>query len=229
VTPEELRAVPGVSECRLSDAVLGSLPAKAPEAPWDVTASSIIWYARGGPGAAAAVGLPGQGASRAAAVAGGVVAYTDTPVGPYSEVFGTVAFRRGRSVFGTIPFMAVDSRDSLVGGRQNWSLPKCLAQFTGSPTSGSMVAEGEDWTVRVSARPFGPRFPMKMAGRLVQAWPDGELRSADLRGRSRGRAALVTVQVRSAGTLPSWLRPGRHLGAVMEETRFELGASRSLP
>jgi hypothetical protein len=225
----ELQAVPGVTECRLPDSVVSSLPSSAAEAPWDVTCSSIIWYARGNAAAASAAGAAAQGARRAAAVSGGLVAYEDTPVGPYSEVFGTVAFRSGRSVHGTIPFMAVDSRDSLVGGRQNWSLPKCLASFTGSPAAGAMSAEGDGWTVRVSVRTFGPRFPMKMTGRLVQPWPDGVLRASMLRGKARARSALVTVEVRSAGTLASWLRPGRHLGAVLEGTRFELGESSPLP
>jgi len=222
MTPEELRAVPGVLECTLDDDVLASLPASAPPAPWDVTCTSIIWYARGGHDGARAAGAAAQGARRAAAVAGGMVAYRSTPVGAYNEVFGTIAFRRGRSVHGTIPFMAVDSRDSLVGGRQNWSLPKCLARFTGSPESGSMNAEGDGWRVRVTAHPFGPPLPMKMTGRLVQAWPDGQLRSSRLRGKARSRTAIVTVDVQSRGYLDTWLRTGRHLGAVLLDTQFEL-------
>jgi hypothetical protein len=122
----------------------------------------------------------------------------------------------------TIPFMAVDSRDSVVGGRQNWSLPKVLARFTGEPAELAMTAEGDGWTVRVTARPIAPKLPVKTTGRVVQAWPDGSVRSAVLTGKARSRPALVTVEVRSNGNLASWLRPGRHLGAVMTATEFTL-------
>jgi hypothetical protein len=122
--------------------------------------------------------------------------------------------------------MAVDSRDSVVGGRQNWSLPKVLARFTGEPAEHAMTAEGPGWSVRVTARPIGPRLPVKTTGRVVQAWPDGEVRSAVLTGKARSRPALVTVEVDSDGGLPSWLRPGRHLGAIMSDTNFTLPVAR---
>jgi hypothetical protein len=43
-----------------------------------------------------------------------------------------------------------------------------------------------------------------------------------LDGRGRSRAAIVTVEVTSRGDLAGWLRPGRHLGAVLLDTRFTL-------
>lgn len=222
MTPAELLAVPGVPESALDAAAAAELPPEAPLAPWNCTSAGIVWLGRGGRAALAAAGPGAAGGGTAAVVIGGMIAYRSTPVGQYREVFGGVALRRGRDVAVTIPFMAVDSRASVVGGRQNWSLPKVLARFTGEPAEHAMTAEGPGWSVRVAARPIGPRLPVKTTGRVVQAWPDGVLRSAVLTGRARSRPALVTVEVDSDGDLPSWLRPGRHLGAIMSDTNFTL-------
>jgi hypothetical protein len=158
-------------------------------------------------------------------VVGGFIEYADTPVGTYAEVFGAVGLRAGRTLFGTVPLMAVDSCPSVVAGRQNWSLPKCLVEFRGSLASGEISAVHGSWRVRATVAPFGPRFPLRLAGRMVQLWPDGVRRAARLRGRGRARLAIVTVDVRSSGTLPSWLRPGRHLGATVTGMRFSLSAA----
>jgi hypothetical protein len=220
MTLEQLRAVPGVPECALDDRTAATLPATAAPAPWTTTCESIIWYACGNRAAAVAAGVEG----RPFAVIGGLVSYAETPIGPYREVFGTVALGRGRGVRGTIPFMAVDSPVSLVGGRGNWSLPKTLARFEGDPRDGVMSAHGQGWHVRARARPFGPHYPVPMRGRVLQRWPDGQVREAVLAGRGRARSAVVTVEVSSTGPLPIWLRPGRHLGAVLADTRFTLSA-----
>jgi hypothetical protein len=224
----ELRAVPGVPECELDDALVAGLPAEAPPAPWDDCGfDAVVWFGRGGPGASAAAGAQVTGGGRALAVLGGLVAYRRTPVGPYHEVLGAVALRRGRAARGTVPFMAVDSRDSLVGGRQNWSLPKSLARFSGAPASGTaMTAEGEGWTVRATPRAFGPTLRLRTAGRLAQAWPDGQVRESVLTGRARARSAIVVVEVRSNGNLAAWLRPGRHLGLVIADSTFALSVAR---
>jgi hypothetical protein len=222
---EDLRAVPGVPESTLDDATAASLPAEVPFPPWECDSSGIVWLSRGRD-ARATLGdlLPTQG--KAAVVVGGMIAYQRTPVGVYREVFAGVGLRNGRDVAVSIPFMAVDSRASVVGGRQNWSLPKVLATFTGEPgPRTALTAAGEGWTVRVTARPVAPRLPAPMNGRVVQRWPDGSVRSAMLSGRGRSRLAVVTVEVSSSvGDLPRWLRPGRHLGAIMSDVRFALPA-----
>lgn len=221
----DLLAVPGVAESKLSEQVAASLPDSAPPAPWDCTSTGIVWWARGRAVRSSSVAalLP---AGRPAVAIGGMISYATTPVGPYHEVFGGVALRAGRGVDVTIPFMAVDSRDSVVGGRQNWSLPKVLASFTGEPGAGTTTtATGDGWTVAVTARPVAPRIPVRMSGRVVQRWPDGSVRAAMLSGRGRSRLAVVSVAVTSSvGDLPSWLRPGRHLGALLSDVRFELPA-----
>lgn len=217
----DLRAVPGAPESLLDDATASSLPAEAPAAPWECDSSGIVWLcrARGVRGTLGGL-LPADG--RAAVVVGGMLSYSRTPVGEYREVFGGVGLRKGRDVSVSIPFMAVDSPDSVVGGRQNWSLPKVLAEFTGEPEARTMSASGDGWTVRVTARSVGPRLPVRTTGRVVQHFPDGVLRSAILTGRAKSRPAIVTVEVSSSGRLASWLRTGRHLGAIMTEMSFTL-------
>lgn len=229
MTTIDVGAVPGVAECSLSEEILAMLPSEAPPAPWTVHCSSITWYGRGGRAAARAAGRTVIPAGRALATIGGLVAYADTPVGPYNEVFGVVAYRDGRSVRGTIPFMAVDSPTSLVGGRGNWSLPKTLAHFTGAPAPSGCVmsAEGEGWLVRATARPFGPTLKVPMTSRMAQAWPDGAVRESALTGTGRSRSAIVTVEVDSRADLPRWLRPGRHFGSVLTDVEFTL--SEALP
>ncbi|MBN9619185.1 MAG: hypothetical protein J0H43_05575, partial [Actinobacteria bacterium] len=55
MTPQELTAVAGVPESTLDDATLARLPAAAPPAPWECRCSAVVWAARGGTAAAAAV------------------------------------------------------------------------------------------------------------------------------------------------------------------------------
>ena len=185
----------------------------------------MVWWGRGSGVEASAARDVVPGGGRPLVVIGGLISYLRTPVGPYHEVFGGVGVRRGRGLEVSIPFMAVDSPDSVVGGRQNWSLPKVPARFTGEPGPGTVMrAEGDGWSVQISARPIGPRLPAPMRGRVVQRWPDGVARSAMLDGRGRSRLALVTVSVSSSGDLASWLRPGRHLGAITTDVTFTLPA-----
>jgi hypothetical protein len=226
VQTPDYAGVPGVAECRLDAATLARLPANETPAPWTGEFTAVVWWARAGRAATRAAAAGGSSGPRALTVAGGFAAYDHTPVGRYHEVFGAIGVRHGAGVAGTVPFMAVDSRASLVAGRGNWSLPKCPAAFTGDPGQGLLTARGDGWTVRAEPRPFGPWSPLPVAGRLVQRWPDGVHRVAVLRGRARARAAIVEVQVESAGQLATWLRPGRHLGAVLSQTSFTLSESR---
>jgi hypothetical protein len=123
--------------------------------------------------------------------------------------------------------MAVDSAASVVGGRQNWSLPKTLASFDGLPGAGEPVAaRGPGWTMRASARVIGPTLPVRTGGRIVQRWPDGQIRTTVMRAAGRLRPAVVTLEVQSDGELPAWLRPGRHLGAVIPAARFSFPPAR---
>jgi hypothetical protein len=223
----ELTGVGGVPETALSQALLATLPPNESEAPWTVNCSAVLWTVR--PTREATEALPpALRGRRGLVVVGGMVRYLETPVGPYDEVFGLVMSRSGRQPVGTVTFMAVDSPSSLVGGRANWAMPKTLAAFEGRIATGAtLVATGQDtmgW--RVSARPrvLGPGFPVRSRAITRQEFPGGILGDSRLEARGTARPALVGVEVESDGPLGSWLRPGRHLGAVAEGITFTLGA-----
>jgi hypothetical protein len=222
----ELTGVGGVPETALSEALLATLPPNESEAPWTVNCSAVLWTVR--PTRAATASLPpALRGRRGLVVVGGIVRYLETPVGPYDEVFGFVMSGHGRHPVGTITFMAVDSPLSLVGGRTNWAMPKTLASFQGRIASGeSLVATGQDslgW--RVSARPrvLGPRVPVRSKAVTRQEFPGGVTGDSRLIARGAARAALVDVEVVSDGPLAGWLRPGKHLGAVVDRVTFTLG------
>ena len=230
MTRPEITGVPGVPETLLSDALLARLPQNLAPAPWEARCQAVIWMARGGKAATAA--LPGglRSEARGLAVIGGLVRYFDTPVGTYDEVFGIVGAMSGRKPWGCVTFMAVDSEASLVGGRSNWAMPKTLAIFEGGIGSGqTMTATGADdvkWRVSATPRAIGVTVPYRTKGDAKQEFPDGSVRYCAMQGRFKMQPALVTVQVESDSTLPEWLRPGRHPGAVSEEMTFSLGAPR---
>jgi len=224
--PVDLAAVPGTPESALPPGLAARLGPNLEPAPWDCRAQAVFWVGRGGRAATAALAGATGGSAAALAVLGGMVRYLDTPVGAYDEVFGAVAFRRGGRIAGNVPFMAVDSEDSVVGGRANWSLPKTVAAFAGRPTGGRMEARGSGWQVTATTRPLGPAVPVPSRSVLMtQQWPDGRLREAPMRLRGRARPALVTVTVESAGALPHWLRAGRYAGVVFETLEFALGTA----
>ena len=179
-----------------------------PPAPWTCRCDALVWWT-----------LP-----RTARLAcGALLRYHATPVGEYRELAGVLGQLGRHGLSATVPFIAVDSPGSLVGGRRNWALPKTLAEFTGDPTVGSMTAAAEDWTVTATARVFGPAVPVRLAGRLAQPWPDGIRRTARLAGLAIARAAVVSVTVRPDDTLPGWLRTGRHLGVQLRDAEITFG------
>lgn len=223
----EITGVPGVLETLLPQEFLGQLPLEAPGAPWECQGQAILWTTRGGKAAAQSL-PPGLRQRSALAAVGGMVRYLDTPAGAYDEVLGAVAFREGRSIQGSVTFMAVDSPLSLVGGRVNWAMPKTLAEFDGKIASGTPMAAtsatGTPWRVEATPRGFGPSIPIAAAFTVQQQFPSGVVRPARLHARGRVRAAIVAVEVTSATGLPTWLRPGRRLGAVVDQMTFTLGA-----
>jgi hypothetical protein len=225
----ELTGVAGVPETAVSQALLARLPDNLAEAPWTCVCDAVLWFGRGGAAARAALPASLRGAP-ALGVVGGMVRYRDTPVGRYDEVLGMVGSRSGVRPWGSVAFMSVDSEPSLVGGRTNWAMPKTLGSFTGEVGSGrSIAAQGADatrWRVRVTPRALGPAVPVAARTVARQEFPGGRVGASALRARGRLRPALVTVEVESDGPLPSWLRPGRHLGALAESVTFSLGEPR---
>lgn len=216
---EEMLGLRGVPQTVLGQDVV--LPDEAPAAPWHTSMRAVLWYSLPTRAARRAAGPVASG-GRVTAVAGGMISYDDTPVGPYHEIVGTVGLLAGRDVAVTVPFIAVDSAASVVGGRTNWALPKNLARFTGSPADG-MAAAGTGWSVRVTVRALGLAVPLRVRGRLRQPWPDGGVRHTLVRMSGKARPALVRVHVDAEPTLSGWLRSGWHLGAVLENASGEFG------
>src|SRR6476469_6952207 len=214
---DEMLNLTGIPQTTLADGV--ALPDHAPPAPWRTSMRAVVWQALPTRAARRAAGsVPG----RPALVLGGLISYDDPPVGPYDEVVGIVGLLAGRGVAATVPFIAVDSPASVVGGRSNWALPKTLARFTGEPST-EMTASGPDWSVHVTVRALGFAVPFRTRGRLRQPWPGGGVRHASLGMSGRARPALVHVRVEAAPTLSGWLRGGWHLGAAIEGATGHFG------
>ena len=244
-------AVPGIRGSELTAQMRARLPACAPAAPWSLSATALVWLA---PATRAAIGARQPGVrGRPLAVGGMFVSYSNTPVGPYQEVIGVLLLRDGLRVAVHIPFIAVDSPASVVGGRANWSLPKTLAQFSGdllhecgagvgcageggashaahqggaSHAARQARAHHPDWQVRARARAMPGALPLALRFALAQAAADGGLRRA--RGRARVRLSPAVVRVHTSGPpeLTSWLRSGIYPGALVARFDGQLDASR---
>jgi hypothetical protein len=222
--------LPGAPETMLRREDLAALPATAPPAPWRVTATALLWTDRPDARVRAAIDavVPTEVSAGATPIAtvGALIRYLRTPVGRYREVIGAVVYRRGATVFTHIPFIAVDSLASVVGGRTNWALPKTLASFDGQPAHGiSMAATGVDW--RVEATPTAHRLmvPMlipKLLG-LVQLGPHRTLWSVRPTCYGVTRLARIDVRVTAAPTLRDWFPSGTRRGTLTPRLTMVLG------
>ncbi len=171
---------------------------------------AVIWLAPVPAGARAALGGSIADHRWLPVGLGGLVAYRDTPVGPYDEVFAALAtLDRGRPV-GHVPFMAVDSPASVAGGRGNWALPKELARFERG------AVHGDGWSAAITARTRRRSVPLAGAGRGRQPWPDAALRDFLARFTGRAGAAAVTVAPALQAPLPHWLAAGTYPALILE-------------
>ncbi len=225
----DLAGIHGVPEAALTPEVLSALPPTSPPAPWALRLDAILWIHQATDEALDLVAPALRGGRHLPLTVGGFVRYHETPVGPYSEVFGSpvVLVRRGLTM-GTVPFMVVDSLASIRGGRENWALPKSLGAFAWEGDD-AVRAHGESpagaWSVSARARPVGPPLPTWAPAWNRQATPDG--RVLRIAARARGLAKMATVHVDSSGpSLPSWLVPGEHVGIVLRRGRMTFGAPR---
>lgn len=213
--------LPGVPETALSREALQTLPENRAPAPWRVGASGVFWTGRPDGAARAAIeaAVPAEVCDGATPVMviGGLISYRSTPVGPYSEVVGIVMYRRGRSLFCHVPFIAVDSPASVVGGRTNWALPKTMASFTGEPAaSTTMTAEGSDWRIEASVRagrlPL-PALALKLVP-VVQLGPHAMTYAVRPGGYGVVRRADIQVRVDAQPTLRHWFPAGSCSGVL---------------
>jgi hypothetical protein len=195
----------------------------AQPAPWEVALDAVVWFHRAAP--AAAAHAPVAGARALPVTVGALIAYRDTPVGPYHEVLGSpVLLAEWPLPAATIPFIAVDSEPSVQGGRENWALPKTLARFDWPGTVARAFeadAEGEDWSVHATVHVRPRAIPLAGIVRTRQ------VAGAAFTTRASGRARLATVDLETRGaTLPAWLRSGRHPALVIQGARGVVGQPR---
>jgi hypothetical protein len=220
------QAVPGIRGTELSCELLRALPNAVAPAPWELAADAVVWLGR--PSAAAISARQPGVVGRVVAVGGMFVSYSHTPVGPYDEIIGFLVLASRRGVRAHIPFIAVDSLASLLGGRANWSLPKTLASFSGSPGGRRMSARHRDWEVSAQAFSLGPALPARVRFSLRQAGPDRRAWDSPGRARVSVRAALVRTSVRGIPELCGWLSSGMHPGLVVERFEGSLGPAAPL-
>jgi hypothetical protein len=108
-------------------ALRAQLPASAPPAPWSTRLHAVVWWHRATPMAAAAMPVALRSRRRLALPVAAFVRYVDTPVGGYREILATPVLLLERPVpAATIPFIAVDSLASIVGGQRELGAPEDL-------------------------------------------------------------------------------------------------------
>ena len=133
-----------------------------------------------------------------------LVDYKTSPVGPYQELlFIPGLFRFGKTTSFSISKIYASTTDSLWNGRQNWGIPKELADFSfvlnhdGSQTI-SVQYEGR-LLLSVRTRPWGPCVPITtkfMPGfRIVQE------RLMDPQPASERAEGLLLTRPSAAGTV----------------------------
>jgi hypothetical protein len=206
----ELPLIPAAAESTLPSDV--HLPVDGPPAPWRCTFDGVIWMQRAGPGATAILPEPLRQAATPRLLMGAHLRYTDTPVGPYSEVFAALVVRVGVRPAAHVPFMAVDDLRSVRGGRANWALPKTVARFTGDPAAaGVLEAMGPGWRIGTRARALGPAFRLVAGLRLAQVRPDGTVARFTATISGQARLGLAVVRAQSDNQLPVWMPPGSHV------------------
>jgi len=94
-----------------------------------------------------------------------LVNYLDSPVGPYGELlFIPGMFQVNGKSYWHISKIYVSSLDSVMNGRDNWGIPKELAQFEFSSLSKGLnsvkVAINEQLVFSCNFKDWGPSFPI---------------------------------------------------------------------
>lgn len=224
LTADEVTDLVGVPETTLSGATAAALPAGSPGAPWRVTMSALLWRHRARPESAQAVAAPLQ-AKAGGITSAGFVRYAETPVGPYSEVMGSVAINGGLLPRVHIPFIAVDSLPSVHAGRTNWALPKVPASFTWTGAE-QVRADGDGWWITARLVGTGPRIPLLGRSTNAQVRPDGRVGLSSTGMRGWARVVTLDVDVDPDASFASWLCTGRHRGVLVTKARLTMSAPR---
>lgn len=156
-------------------------------------------------GAACARDIPGlAGRARGGLGALMFVDYATSNVGPYRELLlcpGVFDFDGRRAA--AVTHIWVSSMESVISGRHNWGLPKCLAYFDtqhdehGQETCRIQLPDHAPLMLHFAQR--GPRIPMG-TGVLPRAWRtleqpwEGRYYRTCIRARARARLARITDQ-----------------------------------
>ncbi len=221
----ELALIPAAPESELAAALERRLPQTAPPAPWRCRLDGFVWIQRSGMAAASVLPAPLESGPSARWVIGACLHYTDSPVGPYSEVYAALLVRMGYRLVAHIPFMAVDSLESVRGGRANWALPKTLATFEGTPSAcAALRVEGTGWHMDARSRPFGPRLPMRIALPCAQVRPDQAIGRYKATIAGPARLSRVEVDVASDASLGDWMPSGRHIATQWSNASLTVAA-----
>ncbi|HSH61726.1 MAG TPA: acetoacetate decarboxylase family protein [Acidimicrobiales bacterium] len=151
--------------------------------------------------------------------------YTDSPVGPYVELAVARPARRGARFGLCVTTMAVNSSESVAGGRSNWGFPKELSQLRWRREGHWSSLWSEELGVEVKARPHGPEVPLAAPLWCLQRRADGPVH---VPGRLRGRFRLAGVQADAKASDRLRFVDGHHRGVVVTELRLDVGAARRI-
>jgi len=171
---------------------------RPPPAPWQLTGSGVIllyrfpkrWVLEHGmlPAALRASFVGGVGAVM-------LVDYTGSDVGPYQEaLFIPGQLWLGGGLVSSITRIFVSTVASVDGGRENWGIPKDLAEFQCQGDSFRVWREGAP-LLQAEVSGYGPKLP------FATAWSPLPLVIAQLRGgdlyrtRPGGKGALQLARV----------------------------------
>jgi hypothetical protein len=216
----------GLPETTLPSALVQLLPENSAPAPWRTHCRVITWMHAASPAAIEAFPAPIRPAG-VALVAWALVRYERTPVGPYNEIAVTL-LPDGGDGYGHIPFIAVDSYPSIVGGRANWLLPKSLARFvwTADGLSANATADAPTkpgWSITVNAAPTGDPAQTSIPSNVKQVSRAGAVRRFSGTMAGRMQPASVKVEGVAEGPLAALLVPGQHDGTLLADCKFEVG------
>ncbi|MDP8975543.1 MAG: acetoacetate decarboxylase family protein [Actinomycetota bacterium] len=151
--------------------------------------------------------------------------YDDSPVGPYVELAVARPARRGARFGLCVTTMAVDSSESVAGGRSNWGFPKELSKLRWRTEGHGSSLVSDELGVEVKARPHGPEVALVAPLWCLQQRADGPVH---VPGRLRGRFRFARVHAAANSGDRLQFIDGHHRGAVVTELRLDVGAARRI-
>ncbi len=159
-----------------------------------------------------------------------LVDYFTSPVGPYREALlipGT--FRHAKKNYYSITQIAVSTLASVVNGRQNWGIPKTLANFDvetlPNGTQHFAMHVDNQPALDIATRTRGPQLPfntrwLPFRPTIIQQRDDGQLLTTAPFGKGRVQLAQLDHITVNPDQFPDFseLRPV----GVVRATQFEL-------